>query len=142
MQVAQDCDCFTFGLVGGSSIKSFMADSGVETQTIESIELKVDDDPNEDHIDIKIEQVTEETEVVSGSDEELARDEMVVITDQDLIGMSDSSKERSTEVSTDINKVYEEWIYVDVNKSTFEVKENLLLLSSVYGNGQLCCSIM
>jgi len=119
-----------------------MADSGVETQTIESIELKVDDDPNEDHIDIKIEQVTEETEVVSGSDEELARDEMVVITDQDLIGMSDSSKERSTEVSTDINKVYEEWIYVDVNKSTFEVKENLLLLSSVYGNGQLCCSIM
>lgn len=121
-----------------------MADSGVETQTIESIELKVDDNPNEDHIDIAIEQVTEETQLINKSDddEDLGRDEMVVITDKDLAGMSESSKERSTEVSADINKVYEEWIFVDVNKSTFEVKENLLLLSSVYGNGQLCCSIM
>ena len=119
-----------------------MADSCVETQTIESIELNVDDNPNEDHIDIDITQVTEETHVVRGSDEELSRDEMVVITEQDLDGMSESSKERSTEMSADINKVYEEWIFVDVNKSTFEVKENLLLLSSVYRNGQLCCSIM
>ena len=119
-----------------------MADSGVDTQTIESIELNVEDNPNEDHIDIDITQVTEETQVVNGSDEELSRDEMVVITEQDLDGMSDSSKERSTEVPVDINKVYDEWIFVDVNKSTFEVKENLLLLSSVYGNGQPCCSIM
>ena len=38
-----------------------MADSGVETQTIESIELKVEYNPVEDHVDIDIKQVTEET---------------------------------------------------------------------------------
>lgn len=120
-----------------------MANSSVETQTIESIEIKVDDDPNEDHVDIDIKQLTEETtQVINSSDDDVGRDEMVVITAQDLAGMEDSSRERSTELSAERNKVYEEWIYVDVNKSTFEVKENLLLLSSVYGNGQLCCSIM
>ena len=119
-----------------------MADSGVETQTIENIELKVDDNPNEDHIDIGIEQVTEETQVISENDEELDIDEMVVVTDQDFAGMSESSKERSTELSADNAKAYEEWIYVDVNNSTFEIKENLLLLSSVYGNDQACCSVM
>ena len=121
-----------------------MADSGIETQTIESIELKVDDNPNEDHIDIGIEQlqVTEETGVIGGNDEDLDRDEIVVVTDQDFAGMSESSKERSTEVSADNVKTYEEWIFVDVNNSTFEIKENLLLLSSVYGNDQACCSIM
>ena len=119
-----------------------MADSGVQTQTIESIEIKVDDNPNEDHIDIGIEQVTEETQVISENDGELDRDEMVVVTDQDFAGMSESSKERSTELSADNAKAYEEWIYVDVNNSTFEIKENLLLLSSVYGNDQACCSIM
>ena len=53
-----------------------------------------------------------------------------------------SSKELSIEVATDLNKVCEEWIIVDVNKSTHEVKENLLLLSSVYGNDQICCTVM
>lgn len=120
-----------------------MADSGVETQTIENIELNVDDNPNEDHVDIDITQVTEETvQMTVDSDEELSKDEMVIITEQDLDDMTDSSKERSTELSADVNKVYEEWIYVDVNKSTFEVEENLLLLSSVYGNGLPCCSVM
>lgn len=120
-----------------------MADSRVETQTIESIELNVGDNPNEDHVDIDITQVTEETvQMTVDSDEELSKDEMVIITEQDLDDMTDSSKERSTELSADVNKVYEEWIYVDVNKSTFEVKENLLLLSSVYGNGLPCCSVM
>lgn len=119
-----------------------MADSGVETQTIESIELNVDDNPDEDHVDIDITQVTEETQVTVDSDEELSKDEMVIITEQDLEDMTDSSKERSTEMSANVNKVYEEWIYVDVNKSTFEVKENLVLLSSVYGNGLPCCSVM
>lgn len=120
-----------------------MADSGVETQTIENIELNVDDNPNEDHVDIDITQVTEETvQMTVDSDEELSKDEMVMITEQDLDDMTDSSKERSTELSADVNKVYEEWIYVDVNKSTFEVEENLLLLSSVYGNGLPCCSVM
>lgn len=123
--------------------KLSMADSGVETQTIENIELNVDDNPNEDHVDIDITQVTEETvQMTVDSDEELSKDEMVIITEQDLDDMTDSSKERSTELSADVNKVYEEWIYVDVNKSTFEVKENLLLLSSVYGNGLPCCSVM
>lgn len=125
-----------------------MADSGVETQTIESIELKVDDNPGEDHIDIDIKQVTEETTPIKSDDvrddEELGfgRDEVVVISEQDLADMSESSKERSIEVSVDLNKVYEEWIFVDVNKSTHEVKENLLLLSTVYGNDQVCCSVM
>ena len=119
-----------------------MADSGVETQTIESIELNVDDNPDEDHVDIDITQVTEETQVTVDSDEELSKDEMVIITEQDLEDMTDSSKERSTEMSANVDKVYEEWIYVDVNKSTFEVKENLVLLSSVYGNGLPCCSVM
>lgn len=127
---------------------SKMADSGVETQTIESIELKVDDNPAEDRIDIDIKQVTEETTPIkleSHSDEfefGFGRDEAVVITEQDIVAMSESSKEQSTEVSTDVNKVYEEWIFVDVNKSTHEVKENLLILSSVYGNDQVCCSVM
>ena len=125
-----------------------MADSGVETQTIEHIELKVDDNPVEDRIDIDIKQVTEETTPIkleSDGDEfefGFGRDEAVVITEQDIEGMSESSKERSTEVSTDLNKVYEEWIFVDVNKSTHEVKENLLILSSVYGNDQVCCTVM
>lgn len=121
-----------------------MTDSGMETQTIESIEFKVDDNPDEEHISIDIEQVTEETHAVkSGSDEELKEeDELVVITAQDLAGMSDYVNERSTDISVDHDKVYEEWIYVDVNKSTYEVKENLLLLSSVYGNGYPCCSVM
>lgn len=125
-----------------------MADSGVETQTIEHIELKVDDNPVEDRIDIDIRQVTEETtplKLESDSDElefGFGRDEAVVITEQDIEGMSESSKEQSTEVSMDRNKVYEEWIFVDVNKSTHEVKENLLILSSVYGNDQVCCTVM
>lgn len=125
-----------------------MADSGVETQTIESIELKVDDNPVEDRIDIDIKQVTEETTPIkfeSESDElefGFGRDEAVVITEQDIEGMSESSKEQSTEVSVDLNKAYEEWIFVDVNKSTHEVKENLLILSSVYGNDQVCCTVM
>lgn len=125
-----------------------MADSGLETQTIEHIELKVDDNPVEDRIDIDIKQVTEETTPIklesdSGEFEfGFGRDEAVVITEQDIEGMSESSKEQSTEVSGDMNKVYEEWIFVDVNKSTHEVKENLLILSSVYGNDQVCCTVM
>ena len=125
-----------------------MADSGVETQTIESIELKVEDNPVEDHVDIDIKQVTEQTTPIKqDSDRDdlefgFGKDEVVVITDQDIADMSESSKERSTEVSVDLNKVYEEWIFVDVNKSTHEVKENLLLLSSVYGNDQICCTVM
>lgn len=125
-----------------------MAESGAETQTIESIELKVDDNPVEDHIDIDIKQVTEETTPIKAdSDDEegelgFGRDEAVFITDQDVADISESSKERSTELSADANKVYEEWIFVDMNKSTHEVKENLLLLSSVYGNDQVCCSLM
>lgn len=125
-----------------------MADSGVETQTIESIELKVDDNPVEDHIDIDIKQVTEETTPIKlDSDRDelefgFGKDEAVIITDQDIAEMYESSKERSTEVSQDLNKVYEEWIFVDVNKSTHEVKENLLLLSSVYRNDQICCKVM
>ncbi|KAL9981118.1 hypothetical protein ACROYT_G009782 [Oculina patagonica] len=125
-----------------------MADSGVETQTIESIELKVDDNPVEDHIDIDIKQVTEETTPIKQDNDRddlefgFGKDEAVIITDQDIAEMYESSKERSTEVSQDLNKVYEEWIFVDVNKSTHEVKENLLLLSSVYGNDQICCAVM
>ena len=123
-----------------------MAGSGA--QTIESIELKVDDNPVEDRIDIDIKQVTEETTPIklesdSGEFEfGFGRDEAVIITEQDIEGMSESSKEQSTEVSADLNKVYEEWIFVDVNKSTYEVKENLLILSSVYGNDQVCCTVM
>lgn len=125
-----------------------MADSEEETQTIESIELKVEDNPGEEHIDIDIKQVTEETTPIKQDRDRddfewgFGKDEMIVITDRDIADISESSKEQSTEVPMDLNKAYEEWIYVDVNKSTFEVKENLLLLSSVYGNGQLCCSVM
>lgn len=134
--------------VTGSSVLSKMAGSGVETQTIENIELKVDDNPVEDRVDIDIKQVTEETtplKLESDSDEfefGFGRDEAVVITEQDIEGMSESSKEQSTEVSANLSKVYEEWIFVDVNKSTHEVKENLLILSSVYGNDQVCCTVM
>lgn len=125
-----------------------MAASGTETPTIENIDLKVDDNPVEDHINIDIKQVTEETTPLKADsdDEELefgfGRDEPVFITDQDIADFRESSMERSTELSPDANKAYEEWIYVDMNKSTHEVQEDLLLLSSVYGKDQVCCCVM
>ena len=125
-----------------------MAASGSETQTIENVDLKVDDNPDEDHIDIEIKQVTEETTPLKAdsNDEELefgfGRDEPVFITDQDVADYSESSMERSTELSADAKKACEEWIYVDMNKTTHEVNENLLLLSSVYGKDQVCCCVM
>lgn len=41
--------------------------------------------------------------------------------------------ERLIEFLVDIKKVYEEWIYVDMNKIIYEVNENLFFLSLVYG---------
>lgn len=41
--------------------------------------------------------------------------------------------ERLIEFLVDVKKVYEEWIYVDMNKIIYEVNENLFFLSLVYG---------
>lgn len=115
----------------------------METPTIESIEFKVDENTDEEHLAIDIKQETVEIQAMSSNNEEPeGKDELVVITSDDLAGMSDQIKQRLTEFSIDHDKVYEEWIYVDVNKSTYEVKENVLLLSSVYGTNYPCCSVM
>ncbi|XP_074636155.1 uncharacterized protein LOC141894399 [Acropora palmata] len=115
----------------------------METPTIESIEFKVDENTDEEHLAIDIKQETVEIQAMSSNNEEPeGKDELVVITSDDLAGMSDQIEQRLTEFSIDHDKVYEEWIYVDVDKSTYEVKENVLLLSSVYGNNYPCCSVM
>lgn len=37
------------------------------------------------------------------------------------------------------DKKYEEWVYVETDRSTFKIQEDLLLLSSVYNDDRSCC---
>ena len=121
-----------------------------EDHTIESIELKVEEHPTEDRVDVDITQVTEEAPASVSQpatpmetvdiDLGTGRDEVIIITENDIPVLS-ASREHPAELPSE-NKTYDEWIFVDVNKSTHEVRENLVLLSSVYGGDQACCMLM
>lgn len=39
------------------------------------------------------------------------------------------------------DKRFEEWVYVETDRITFQIRDNLLLVSSVYNNDKNCCVI-
>lgn len=134
---------------------------------VENIELKVDDE-NDEAVNVDIQQRTEEVlleddttrngvvpsaptgDRASPSAGE-ANEDVVVISDEHMehlaqaklkeLECSGEFSDLSEEHNAEGNKRYAEWVFVDVNKSTYEIRENLLVLSSVYGE-QECCVIL
>ena len=123
-----------------------MAERSVD---VENIELRVDD-RHEEGVNIDIEQSTDQVPVLEiGAGAALGNG--YVPSGQISSGSEGQAVVESLEASEeyspfcddkrDPTKQYDEWIFVDVNKSTHELKENLLVMSSVYGQ-QECCVIL
>lgn len=71
-------------------------------------------------------------------------EELLIIELQDVeTAMSNDQRARlqSFDEMRDLNndKKYEEWVYVETNQKTYQIHDNLLLVSSVYDDSRSCC---
>ncbi|EDO30359.1 predicted protein [Nematostella vectensis] len=99
-----------------------------------------DDDMVEINADVvipPIESLSESEETQNGA--EIDKD-MVIITEQDVEKLSYSHFEELTKFYSR-SKNFDEWIMVDADHKSFQLKESLLLLSSVYKDDRLCCVV-
>lgn len=69
-------------------------------------------------------------------------DDIIIIRRRDvekLTGSLPKLESLDSKLGLASDKKYEEWVYVESDRSTFKIQQDLLLLSSVYNDERPCC---
>lgn len=68
-------------------------------------------------------------------------DDLLIIDVRDVEQFVDRARLQSFDEMRNLNKdkKFDEWVYVETNRTTFQIHDNLLLVSSVYDDEKNCC---